>query len=279
LRFSLIVPCFNHVDVSRQFLRSLLAYGPLGDQVELILVDDASTDDTAQWMESLQSSFVSVVRHAENQGFACAMNSGVDAAKGEFVVLLNNDLLLTQGWFDPFIACADAWSSQLGIVGNVQIRAVDHGVDHAGVEFTEQGQLRHVQQLNQSVAQKNSPLLTGACLMLPKRDFIEYGGFDTAYLNGGEDMELCLQAVSRGRRNLVLMRSVILHHVSASRASPLREVRDLSNLVRLYTRWLEVLAQLYAFQYPTGNAKAVIEAELARLQAHLAMKQLPANGA
>jgi GT2 family glycosyltransferase len=136
-----------------------------------------------------------------------------------------------------------------------------------------------VQQFNQGLDQRHSPLLTGACLMLPKRDFIEYGGFDTAYLNGGEDMELCLQAVSRGRRNLVLMRSVILHHVSASRASPLREVRDLSNLVRLYDRWLEVLARLYAFQYPTGNAMAVIEAELARLQAHLAMKQLPANGA
>lgn len=279
MRFSLIVPCFNHVDVSRQFLRSLLAYGPLGDQVELVLVDDASTDDSARWMDSLRSSFVSVVQHTENQGFACAMNSGVEAAKGEFIVLLNNDLLLTPRWFDPFLACANAWSSDVGIVGNVQLRVADHVVDHAGVEFTEQGQLRHVQQFNQGLDQKHSPLLTGACLMLPKRDFIEYGGFDTAYLNGGEDMELCLQAVSRGRRNLVLMRSVILHHVSASRASPLREVRDLSNLVRLYDRWLEVLARLYAFQYPTGNAMAVIEAELARLQAHLAMKQLPANGA
>ena len=233
----------------------------------MVLVNDASTDGTADWMNSLRSAFVTVVQHTENSGFARAMNAGAQAATGEFLVLLNNDLLLTPHWFEPFRACAQSWTVDLGIAGNVQLRTSDSMVDHAGVEFTALGRLQHVQHLDPSQLVRTSPLLTGACFMLPKRDFLEYGGFDTAYVNGAEDMALCLQALQRGRRNVVLNRSVIFHHVSVSRANADQDARNLANLVHLYEHWTHGLADIYASQYPEHNALNVIQAELMRLKA------------
>jgi O-antigen biosynthesis protein len=266
LQFSLIVPCFNNLAITQQFLRSLLAYGPLGPEVELIFVDDASTDDTPQWMDSLVSPFLRVVKHAANAGFACAMNSGVSAARGEFLVLLNNDLVLTKGWFDPFSSLANNWQSNFGVIGNVQLRVADGMLDHAGITLTEQGGVQHVNKLPDTSQQVSCHLLTGACMMLTKRDFLKHGGFDTAYLNGVEDLELCLQLLAVGKKNYLLPDSVIYHHVSASRRSVNQNMQDVRNLIRLYTRWQDELVQLHQQAHPGSNSRKIILEEQQRLK-------------
>ena len=74
----------------------------------------------------------------------------------------------------------------------------------------------------------------------------QLGGFDEAYLNGGEDIDLCLRARASGRENAVALRSVIRHHVSAS---PGRKRRDEENSRRLMLRWQREFAA--AADYPT----------------------------
>ncbi len=269
MQFSLVVPCFNNLAITQQFLRSLLAYGPLGSDVELIFVDDASIDGTAQWMDSVASPFVRVVKQPTNAGFACAMNSGAAVARGEFVVLLNNDLVLTKGWFDPFSNLANNWQSDFGVIGNVQLRVEDSTLDHAGIELTKEGRFQHRRELPDIAQPVTCPLLTGACMMLTQNDFLKHSGFDTAYLNGVEDLELCLQLRAAGKTNYLLPNSVIYHHVSASRRSVNQNIRDVNNLIRLYTRWQDALVDLHQDSFPGSSSCQIILNEQQRLKTTL----------
>ena len=78
------------------------------------------------------------------------------------------------------------------------------------------------------------PAVTGACLLVERALWRQLGGFDEAYLNGGEDIDLCFRARAAGRSNVVALRSVVRHHVSSS---PGRKLRDEENSRRLMRRW------------------------------------------
>ena len=86
---SIIVPLFNRVDLTVSCLRALAAH--TGDvDYEIVLVDNASTDDTPQLLAGLTGD-ITVVRNDENLGFATACNQGARAASSDRLVFLNND--------------------------------------------------------------------------------------------------------------------------------------------------------------------------------------------
>jgi hypothetical protein len=81
--------------------------------------------------------------------------------------------------------------------------------------------------------------VTGACVLVRAATWHRLGGFDEAYVNGCEDIDLCLRARQAGLVNVVALRSRVLHHVSAS---PGRKLRDEENTRRLVQRWHRELA-------------------------------------
>lgn len=95
---SIIVPTYNRGEYLRQAVESVLAqtYGNL----ELIVVDDGSTDATPQYLDSLSDSRVRVVRRAQRSNAAVARNTGLAAARGEFLAFLDSDDL----WFPEKLA-------------------------------------------------------------------------------------------------------------------------------------------------------------------------------
>ncbi len=131
---SFVVPLFNHLDYSKAMLATLQATLPPGLTHEIILVNDASTDDTRQWLSSLAGLGLLGVQNDSNMGFARSVNAGVAHAKGKVLALLNNDLLLTRGWLEPMLAVIHRSWLNAGVVGNVQLRVVDGSLDHAGVQ-------------------------------------------------------------------------------------------------------------------------------------------------
>ena len=76
--------------------------------------------------------------------------------------------------------------------------------------------------------------MTGACCVLRRDLFLELGGLDESFHNGGEDVDLCYRIRARGMRVMVANRSVIQHHISAS---PGRKDRDEQNSRRLCRKW------------------------------------------
>lgn len=231
---SFVVPLFNHFAETREMLASLRASLPEGLNYEIILADDASTDGTAAWLKTLRDPQIQGVLSAENRGYAANNNAGARLARGELLALLNNDLLFEPGWLEPMLACLHSAELNAGAVGNIQVRVADGEVDHAGVVLTPAGQLHHLGAPPDAPYAK-ALAVTGACLLLRKADFDAVGGFDEAFVNGCEDIDLCFKLRAAGKAIYLASNSRIRHHVSLSRKA--HAAQDLRNSRRLFGRW------------------------------------------
>lgn len=242
---SFVVPLFNCLPYTQAMVASLQASLPAGLAYEIILVDDGSSDGTREWLAAL-SDPCRVLLHATNQGYAAANNHGAALARGEILVLANNDLLFSRGWLEPILAAHRRLGPRAGLVGNVQ-RSVQTGqIDHAGIFINHKGKPEHVRRRPGWLARlfaplRPCPLMTGACVSIRRELWTELGGFDEGYVNGCEDVDLCLRAEAAGRTNAIALRSSVRHHVSTT---PGRKSRDEANTFRLTLRWQERLAVL-----------------------------------
>lgn len=233
---SFIVPLFNHLEHTRAMLDSLLASLPAGLDFEVVLVDDGSSDGTRDWLRTLDHPRIRTLLNPENLGYARSNNAGVQLASGELLGLLNNDLLFEPGWLEPMLDALLSPVLRAGVVGNVQVRVADGALDHVGVELTPRGQFDHLRVWPAGQGgPKRSLVVTGACMLLRRADFDAVGGFDAAYVNGCEDIDLCLKLAASGKSAWVATASRIRHHVSLSRSRT--SAQNERNSRHLFARW------------------------------------------
>ena len=106
---SIIIPSCNPLESTRQCIAALRRY--TRRPWELIVVDDGSSDETSAYLESVRDAVpvpVTVITNVTSRGIAAAINQGLKAARGEYLVLLNNDVVVTDGWLGQLIALANA---------------------------------------------------------------------------------------------------------------------------------------------------------------------------
>ena len=104
---SIIIPCWNQLEFTRQCIAALLrhTHGPW----ELIAIDNGSTDGTAGYLANLRDAAplpVTLISNSRNLGFPAAINQGLKCARGDYLVLLNNDVVVTEGWLSQLIGLA-----------------------------------------------------------------------------------------------------------------------------------------------------------------------------
>ncbi len=245
---SFLIPLYNCLAHTQAMLASLRAMLPPGLPHEIIFIDDGSTDGTRVWLTTLAADpSIRVILQPKNLGYAAANNTGAALARGEFLALLNNDLILTPGWLEPILTAHRAYGERAGLVGNLQIEVATGALDHAGIFINLKGKPEHLRTL--PLASRLLPLaprhrriaaVTGACVVIRRTLWEKLGGFDPAFINGCEDVDLCLRAAAAGHVNLVALRSVVRHHVSSS---PGRKLRDEANTRQLVLRWHDTLAR------------------------------------
>jgi GT2 family glycosyltransferase len=236
VRCSVVIPVYNQAALSRQCLDALLADPPRVGH-EVIVVDDASTDATADLLADYGGR-VRVVTHAANAGFGRSCNDGAAAARGEYLVFLNNDTEPRPDWLDALCAAADA-APRAGVLG-CKLLYPDGTVQHAGVVFHPDGTPRHLYAgFPADHPAVNVPrrfqAVTGACLLVRRALFEELDGFDTRFVNGYEDVDLCLRAGERGHEVLYRPEAVVVHYESVTRSG--RRVEDQRNHRRHLDRW------------------------------------------
>jgi GT2 family glycosyltransferase len=248
---SFLIPLYNCLALTQAMLASLRATLPAGLPHEIIFIDDGSTDGTRPWLASLATDpAIRVVLQRENLGYAAANNAGATVARGEFLALLNNDLVLTPRWLEPMLAAHRAYGDRAGLVGNLQLDAATGALDHAGIAINLQGKPEHLRRLPLAsrltpcaFLYRRSVAVTGACVLVRRALWEKLGGFDEKFINGCEDVDLCLRAAAAGHVNLVALRSVVRHHISSS---PGRKLRDEANTRHLVLRWHDTLCHLGA---------------------------------
>ncbi len=248
---SFLIPLYNCLALTQAMLASLRATLPADLAHEIVFIDDGSTDGTRAWLATLSTDpAIRVILQPQNAGYAAANNAGAALARGEFLALLNNDLVLTPRWLEPMLAAHRAYGPRAGLVGNLQLDAATGALDHAGIVINLQGKPEHVRTLPFGFRlapfaprHRRFPAVTGACVLVRRALWEKLGGFDPAFVNGCEDVDLCLRAADAGHVNLVALRSVVRHHISSS---PGRKLRDEANTRHLVLRWHDTLCRLAA---------------------------------
>jgi GT2 family glycosyltransferase len=238
-RCSVIIPVHNRASLTRQCLEALLGNPPLDVSWEIIVVDDASTDLTPDILAEYGDR-IRVVRLGDNVGFAGACNRGAVTASSEYLLFLNNDTLPKDGWLDALVAYADRHPR--GAVFGAKLLYPDGTVQHAGGVICQDRFPRHVYKgfpaehpaVNQS---RRHQVVTGACMLVRTDAFFEVKGFDTRFVNGYEDHDLCLRLGERGYEVHYCHESVLYHLESASREG---RTDNFELVTRLYLeRWGE----------------------------------------
>lgn len=241
---SFLIPLYNCLALTQAMLASLRANLPTALAHEIIFIDDGSTDGTRAWLATLASDpSIRVVLQPKNLGYAAANNAGAAVARGEFLALLNNDLILTPHWLEPILAAHRAYGDRAGLVGNLQLDATTGALDHAGIFINLKGKPEHRRTAPRFALLapcRRVIAVTGACLAIRRTLWEKLGGFEPAFINGCEDVDLCLRAADAGHINIVVLRSVVRHHVSSS---PGRKLRDEANTRQLVLRWHDTLAR------------------------------------
>lgn len=245
-QLSVVIPLYNCLPLTQAMLASLRATLPRDLSHEIIFVDDGSTDGTRAWLQTLGPA-IRVILNERNLGYAAANNRGAAAATGENLALLNNDLVLKPRWLEPMLVLQRRLGARAGLIGNGQRDARTGEVDHTGIIINHKGKPEH----DHAVpwwrifpgSWRACPAITGACAVVSRALWGQLGGFNETYVNGCEDVDLCLRAAALGRINAVSLESWVDHHVSAS---PGRKLRDEENTFKLVTRWREALVPLAA---------------------------------
>ena len=102
---SIIIPNYNGKHFLDECLKSLK--GQTFDDFEIILIDDASDDNSVEFVKSYFPE-VKIIINGKNLGFSRACNVGIKSARGEYVVLLNNDTVVDKKWLEALILMVES---------------------------------------------------------------------------------------------------------------------------------------------------------------------------
>jgi GT2 family glycosyltransferase len=238
---SIVIPVHGLAEVTRQCLNRLLVEVPPDCDHEIIVVDDASRDGTLAMLAEYGTA-IRVVAHERNQGFSHACNSGAEVAAGRHLVFLNNDTIPLAGWLDALVHHAEA-HPLAAIVGS-KLLYPDGTIQHAGMVFDADRHPQHIYRgfaADHPAVNRSRPfrMVTGACMLISRATYEVAGGFDTAFVNGYEDVDLCLRVGAFGREVHYCHESVLIHLESVSEG---RTARDCANHDQFSRRWKSKVA-------------------------------------
>ena len=222
----IIICVHNALDDTRRCLDSLIEHTT--QPYQLILVDDGSGEQTAQYLGEFSASHQSLLLRSEQPtGYPSAANRGMRASSAEFLVLLNSDTILTPEWLDRLVACIQT-DEMIGVVGPLSNTASWQSVPKiedngdwasnplpAGLSPADMARL---------VASKSArlyvemPLLNGFCLLIRRKLLDEVGLFDEASFSQGygEEDDLILRARSQGWKMSLADDAYVFHAQSKS---------------------------------------------------------------
>jgi GT2 family glycosyltransferase len=217
---AVVIPTFNGAHLLSTCLEALLAHPPERCEWRIVVVDDASSDGTAERFGSYDDR-VTMVARERNGGFAEACNEGARVAgDADYLVFLNNDTIPIAGWLDALVEAANAHPAAAAI--GSKLLYPDGTVQHAGVAIGHDRWPHHLYAgLPGEHPAVNRPkrvaAATAACLLVRRAAFEQLSGFDTVFLNGYEDIDFCLRLGEQGHEVRYCPQSVLYHLESVTR--------------------------------------------------------------
>ncbi len=210
---SIIIPVFNQFQFTHACLASLQTIKERS-ALEVIVVDDCSTDETAELVPRMQG--VVYLRNEKNSGFIASCNRGAEKARGKYLFFLNNDTIVTPGWLTALLGTF-VEDPQAGIVGSKLV--YPHGqLQEAGGIIWRNASGWNYGKFDDPEKPKYNYLrevdyCSGAALMIRKSLFQSLGGFDAKYAPAYyEDADLSFKVRKAGYKVFYQPLSKIIHY-------------------------------------------------------------------
>lgn len=216
-RVSVVIPVYNHLDHSLTCLRSIAAH-PSKIAAEIIVVDDCSSDDTEATLPQIEG--LRYQRNPQNLGFIGACNAGAEAARGEYLVFLNNDTAVQPGWLDALIETFET-EARVGLVGAKLIYPDGRLQEAGGIVFNDASGWNYGRFADPAAPEYNYlrevDYCSGAAIALRADLFAGFGGFDRHYAPAYyEDTDLAMKVWAHGLRVLYQPKSAVVHFEGVS---------------------------------------------------------------
>ena len=218
-KVSIIIVCWNNSQFTKDCIERLYEVTPTG--FELIIVNNASTDNTLEVLNKLKEKYpdIKIINSEENLGFAKGNNLGLKEVSGEYICFLNNDTLPQWGWLERMVDVMET-KEDAGVVGGRLYFSEKNGkwlIQHAGVEFIN-GETEHIGRFKEDsmvrgVGIQEVEAVTGACMLVRK----EFAKFDEEYIRGYyEDVDLCMEVRKAGKKVYINHEAKLIHYEGQS---------------------------------------------------------------
>ncbi|MHB9099690.1 MAG: glycosyltransferase, partial [Syntrophales bacterium] len=210
---SIIILTCNQLEYTKKCVKSLRKHMP--EPHEIIFVDNGSTDGTVKWLKALtkENKDYKLIENKLNLGFAKGCNQGIEASRGEYILLLNNDVVVAEGWLSGMLDCLKT-APDAGIIGPMtnNISGVQQVVsdEYRSVEYLD----KYAGQFREKHRHRRIPLrrIVGFCMLFTRALAQQIGLLDESFGTGNfEDDDFCLRAALAGHRNYIAG-DVFIHH-------------------------------------------------------------------
>ncbi|NOU73890.1 glycosyltransferase [Paenibacillus sp. LMG 31458] len=217
-KVSIVIVTYNNWSYTKQCLQSLLTNNDYPN-VEIIIVDNASTDETKIHLSRIRDPRVSVFQSSTNRGFAGGNALGCRNATGEFIILLNNDTIVTQGWIQKLVKPLKE-NLEIGLVGPVSNsvgndQMLDFFVGNSLAGPDPEWLAEFYEQYKDRIRYTN--LLGFFCVAFRRDVYNEIGDLDSNYKIGMfEDDDYCERVRNNGYKLAIIEDAFVYHHGSVS---------------------------------------------------------------
>lgn len=225
MTLSIVIANWNTKELIKQCIESILSAAPKGLEFEVIVIDNASSDGSSEYLESLDKKIV-LIKNNENLGYSKACNKGMKSAKGKYVLLLGSDTIMQNGTLEECISFLDSHTHS-GAVG-CRLLNPDRSVQNSCKKFPGLKNAFYtylsLDMLNKQYDMADFDYsrtieveqIDATFLMIRKEVLEDIGYFDESYSILYNDVDLCRRIWDSGHKIYFLHTCSIIHYGSHS---------------------------------------------------------------
>jgi GT2 family glycosyltransferase len=245
---SIIVPAFNHVEYSIACLYSILEHDTRY-HYEIIIGNNLSADETREVFESV-GGIVRVVTHKSNEGFVRNCNLAAREARGRYLVLLNNDTFVLDGWLDNLIEPFER-KHTIGLVGSKLLMSDGLLQEAGGIVWRDGSAWNFGRNQDPRLPEfnyvKDVDYVSGASIAMRTETWSKVGGFDERYMPAYcEDSDLAFTLRALGLQTVYQPFSTVIHHEGVTHGTDTGsgvKQYQIKNTKEFTTKWRHVITK------------------------------------